>query len=73
MLKLASIFSTPQEAYIAKGMLDANGIPSIINNEDFYNVYPIGFNSIGGIRLMVPEEDYDKAIQLLKEHGDDAE
>lgn len=71
MIKLAATFSTIQAAYIAKGMLENHGIMSIINNEDFNSIYPIGFNSIGGVRLLVNEPDLNRAKQLLEEFHDD--
>lgn len=71
MLSLAATFPNIQSAYIAKGMLEANGIPSVLNNEDFNAIYPIGFNSIGAIKLLVREQDLEKAQQLLQEHGDE--
>ncbi|MCI9608401.1 MAG: DUF2007 domain-containing protein [Muribaculaceae bacterium] len=58
-------FSHDWEAHIAKGVLDEAGIPSVINNEIFGSVYPIGFNSIGGLTLLVRQSDADRARELL--------
>ena len=59
-------FSTPQEAAIVQGMLEANGIPSVVSDQN--NLYvPI----FGGVSLLVREEDLERARQLLREHKDD--
>lgn len=57
-------YSHDWEAYIAKGVLDDAGIPCVINNEIFGSVYPIGFNSIGGVTVMVRESDLEEARRL---------
>ncbi len=66
-------FPTLPEASIVKGMLEANGIPAILDNQIFGSLYPIGFNSIGGIPVMVFARDLDAARELLEEHSDTAE
>ncbi|ROT11524.1 DUF2007 domain-containing protein [Muribaculaceae bacterium Isolate-104 (HZI)] len=59
------VYDHDWQAHIAKGVLDEAGIPSIINNEIFGSVYPIGFNSIGGIALKVRGCDVAAAQKLL--------
>ncbi|WP_353057875.1 hypothetical protein [Bacteroides acidifaciens] len=46
-------------------MLSNEGIPCTLTNETFSSIYPIGFNSIGGINLVVPAEYADTARRLL--------
>ena len=58
-------FSSPQDAYIVKGMLDDNGIPSIV--DDGNNLYVPVF---GGVRLLVRASDAERAACLLKEYND---
>lgn len=64
-LTCCATFATDWEAHIAAGVLEENGIPSTIDNEIFSSIYPIGFNSLGGIRLMVWQRDLDRARRLL--------
>lgn len=61
---LASYNST-EEAYIVKGMLECNGIPAMVANEN--NLYVPVFN---GINVLVFEKDLARARQLMEEHGD---
>lgn len=58
-------YSTDWEAHIAEGVLANEGIPCTLTNETFSSIYPIGFNSIGGINLVVPAEYADTARRLL--------
>lgn len=62
-------FSSPIAANIAQGMLENNGIKSVLDNATIVSVLPIP-SAIGGVRLMAREEDRDKALELLKKHKD---
>jgi hypothetical protein len=53
------------EAHIAKGVLETNGIPCIINNEIMSSIYPLSHTSFGAIKLLVRSEDAELAEQLL--------
>ncbi len=58
-------FSSDAEAHIAQAALEENGIEVILDNEIFSRIYPIGFNSLGGIRLMVRNRDLNKASEII--------
>lgn len=58
-------FYSDADAHIAKGVLDSEGIPCIINNEIFSSVYPITTAPWGAIKLLVFRRDYEKALQIL--------
>lgn len=60
-------FANAIDAHIAKGVLDAQNIESVINNETFASVLPIGFNSIGQVTLWVKASDADRATQIVYE------
>ncbi len=64
-LVLLNEYYSDAEAYIAKGVLETNGIPCIINNEIMSSVYPITVTTLGAIRLMVFERDLETARELL--------
>lgn len=53
------------EAYMAKDVLENAGIPAIIGNEIFGSLYPVGFNSIGGITVSVRRGDLERARGVL--------
>lgn len=58
-------YPNPQEAAIVQGMLESNGIPCAV--QDNNNLYVPVF---GGVTLMVREQDLARARELLREHGD---
>lgn len=62
MVTLSSYPSLP-DAAIVKGMLEANGIPAVLsdNNNPYVPVF-------GGVDLLVNDADYDRARQLLEMH-----
>lgn len=57
-------FSSPEEAYIVKGMLENNDIPVEMSNATISNVYPMT-DTWTPIELRVPESLSDKAMGLL--------
>ncbi|MCM1336298.1 MAG: DUF2007 domain-containing protein [Candidatus Amulumruptor caecigallinarius] len=69
-LVLAATFPDLPAAAIARGMLAANGIESILDNATFSSIYPIGFNTLGEVRLMVDVSDLAEARHLLTDHCD---
>ena len=62
---LLQTFASDADAYIAKGVLETNGIPCIINNEIMSSVYPVTLTPWGGIKLLIFRRDLEVARQLL--------
>lgn len=65
-LKMLLNFTYPSEAYIAKSHLDAEGIDCFITNENLLTINPLLSNAVGGVKLMVREEDYERAKEILE-------
>lgn len=63
-------YSTPQAAYIAKGMLETNGIEAFVRENASESVFPAPDAGISGTSLYVNEKDAEKASALLREHED---
>ena len=64
--KLVRVFDTEQEseAMVVKGLLDSAGIDSHFgDNENSPDVLPVG-----GIGIMVREEDAPRALQVIEEY-----
>jgi len=55
------------EAMVAKSMLDSAGIESFLGDENLVRLDWFYSNLVGGIKLMVREEDAETAGALLKE------
>jgi hypothetical protein len=56
------------EAMIAKSMLDSAGIECFLGDENIVRIDWLYSNLIGGIKLMVRQEDAETARSLLKEN-----
>ncbi|MBD5247159.1 MAG: DUF2007 domain-containing protein [Barnesiella sp.] len=63
-LVTVATYSSPEEAYIVKEMLESNGVPAIVVNDD--NLYVPVFN---GVRVQVNASDASKAEALLSQNG----
>jgi hypothetical protein len=63
-MKTVAMFLDIQEAHIVKGVLEAEGIPAVVVDENMTSLV-IYTPAIGGVRLQVPDEDYDRARRVL--------
>lgn len=63
-------FNNEFDASVAKGALEAEGIPVMMTGQTFGSILPIGFNSIGGISLWVPTDRADAALTVLRRNRD---
>lgn len=64
-MKLLNQYSNEQEAYIDKGYLESNGIPADVVPNAMSDIFPAPGSGNGSIDLYVPDEDYEKASDLL--------
>ena len=53
------------EAELEKGLLDSRGIQAMISSDDAGGMRPDLSWSTGGVRLLVKQEDADRALELL--------
>ena len=58
-------FAFPPDAYVAKSYLESEEIDVFLRDEISSQV----FNVNGGVKLMVPEAQKDRAVELLKDGG----
>lgn len=61
------VFDTAIGAYILKNKLEGEEITCYIFDENIVTLNPLFNFAVGGIRLQVAEEDYDKAKAILDE------
>jgi hypothetical protein len=62
-------FTLPQEAYMAKGYLESEGIESLVFDDLTVQVNLLYSNAIGGVKVLVRETDYEGGIEILKKGG----
>lgn len=53
------------EAHIAKGVLEEQGISCWLKDENTVTIDPILTNAVGGIKIMVPKADAQRAWEIL--------
>ena len=63
------IFNFQSDLHLAKSFLESEGIECFVQDELVNQVYPLGTNALGGLKLQVPAEQVEKAVQLLIEGG----
>lgn len=61
--------NTPSEAYMAKSLLESAEINVILKDENTSQVFGMFNPLIGGIKLIVSQENEAQAIEILKEGG----
>lgn len=57
------------EAHITKGILNDAGLDCFLGNENFGGLYPVGFNSVGGIPVYVRRGDLERAKSIIAGRG----
>lgn len=60
----------PAEAEVVRSFLANYGIRCLFLGQANLTSYPIATDGLGEIRIMVAEEDYELAMELLKEIKD---
>ncbi len=60
----------PVEAEIIKSYLESNGIICILRGRVVQSVHPFSADGLGEIKILVSDEDYKRAKELLKEKVD---
>lgn len=54
------------DAHIAKGQLEDEGIECWLKDENMVTINPFLTNAVGGIKLMVAEQDLERTKELLQ-------
>ena len=70
MPDLVVIFRTQSdvEARIVRGLLEANGVPSVVTSDMPQNIFPMTANGLGEVRLSVRAADADEARRIIDGH-----
>lgn len=55
------------DAHIAKGVLEEQGISCWLKDENTVTIDPILTNAVGGIKIMVPKADAQRAWEILND------
>ncbi len=60
-------YNTYIDAHIARGVLETEGISCWLNDENTLTVNPILTNAVGGIKILVSQDDAQKAWDILEQ------
>ena len=66
IVRVHSVQGQP-EADLLQSLLEANGIESYTKGRAVQSVHPFTMNGLGEIRILVREEDVDKARKIIEE------
>lgn len=62
-------FTGPIEAHLAKGRLEAEGIPAFVVNEHHVWANWTLSHALGGVRVQVASADAERAARILEDHA----
>ena len=63
-VEIASV-GNEEEAKLLQGFLEGEGIPAQVENVKF-NMEPVNFGTMGEIRIYVPSEEEQRALEIIK-------
>ena len=70
-LKVVTTFNKEVEAEMAKGLLEAEGIPAMVVSDDLGGLHPQLHQQSKGVRLLVNPENLEVAREILGVAKDD--
>lgn len=59
----------PTQAHLVQGYLESEGIETILKDEMTAQVNNFYSNAIGGVKILVRDEDLERSLQLLEQGG----
>src|ERR1051325_13236 len=62
------VYANYIDANIVMGRLEEDGINCWLKDENTVTIDPILTNAVGGIKLMVPEDEAERAVELLRQY-----
>ncbi|MGL5786392.1 MAG: DUF2007 domain-containing protein [Bacteroidales bacterium] len=74
MEKLIEItaFNNVNDAYILRTLLESENISCYLQDENSATIMN-GYANIGGVKVMISSNDYERAATLMKDHGYDVD
>lgn len=61
-------FTTPEDAHLFRAFLGSQGINGVLHDEYFVQLFWYYSNTIGGVRVVVEEEDAEEAARAHTEY-----
>jgi len=67
IFELIGTYQYSSEAIIFKGKLESEGIDAFLKDNNTVDANPLYSNAIGGVKLFVRQEDFDRAKDVISE------
>ncbi len=68
LVDIARFLDNPFAAHVARGILESHDIPCFLMDQNMAAQW--SYTGTGGMRLMVMDEDHDRALEILKKSED---
>ena len=65
--KILAVFEYSTEAHVTKSKLDSEGLKTMLMDEKTIDADPLVSNAIGGVKLLVHKNDFEKAVKIYNE------
>lgn len=65
--KILAVFEYSTEAHVTKSKLDSEGLQTLLMDEKTIDTDPLVSNAIGGVKLLVHNNDFEKAATIYNE------
>jgi hypothetical protein len=65
--KILAVFEYSTEAHVTKSKLDFEGLQTMLMDEKTIDSDPLVSNAIGGVKLLVHKNDFNKASKIYNE------
>ncbi len=65
--KILAVFEYSTEAHVTKSKLDSEGLQTLLMDEKTIDTDPLVSNAIGGVKLLVHKNDFEKAAEIYNE------
>ena len=72
-LVVLEIYQNSIKAHIVKSLLKSNGIDCAISEDNFASVLPVHDSFSMGVKIMVREDDFEKAMAILEQSNEISE
>lgn len=64
-MKTLAAFSKPIDAHLLISRLEGNGIAAFLRDEHMVTLDWLASNAIGGVKVDVADDDYERAMELI--------
>ena len=65
-MKTIASFNRPMDAHLLRARLEGSGIAAYLRDENMITLDWLSANAVGGIKVDVADEDYERALQAME-------